>query len=257
MIFSNYEESRDRQFLLSRVRRVVIINSIFFVVTQQGQHTKKEMEKMSKHVVFPPYAPTNLHWELLPAQVFNSSLGNEGGAVVPASTNASLDVQKHIQEILHTKSWLLAPDQKLSLPPTHLDDCTSRVYSLADFVQKVDMAAADDLMECAKRSAKLSPAQFQEIRTTGRLTVPSIHFEDQHHTWQVAPSFYLGTETARTKWMEGMGAGLDHMIVYAGDAINTDETEDGWLTQPTLHHAVQHGGLGALSTIGAAVHQLV
>jgi hypothetical protein len=215
----------------------------------------KEMEKMSKNVVFPPYSPTVLNWEVLPAPVSNSSLGNDGGDVAPA-TNASFGVQKHIQEILQTKSWLLSPDQKLSLPPTHLDNCTSRVYSLGDFIQKADMAAADDLLECAKRST-LSRAQFQEIRTTGRLTVPSIHFEDQHHTWQVAHSFYLGTETVRTKWMEGMGAGLDHMIVYAGDTIRTGEPQDSWLTQPTLHHAVQHGGLGTVSTIGAAVHQLV
>jgi hypothetical protein len=47
------------------------------------------------------------------------------------------------------EQWLLEENQHLSVPPTHLDDHTSRVFSMGNFVERADEAREMDVQKCA------------------------------------------------------------------------------------------------------------
>ena len=227
-------------------------------------------------VVYPPYSVQVLQWEPLTAN--SGSLATQpkdAATTLPSVTEARSSLQKLLQQ----HEWLLQQDQHLTVPPTHLDEYIHkggssfhRVYSMGDFVKRAIEARDLDVEQCAyqpngsRDRRLLTTQQEQELRQTGVLTVPSCLLEDQHHTWQVAPAFYSGSQTCRQDLKQGVGKALDHFVVYSGDALTAggnDETvltmaeNNRWLWRPSLVNALPQGPGRALRLVWDALRQMV
>ena len=99
----------------------------------------------------------------------------------------------------------------------------------------------------------LTTEQFQHLKQTGELIVPSELFENQCHIWKVAPSFYSGRQNVARSFGQGCGAALDHYIVYSSDAIIS---KDESCCHPTLHNAFVNGFVKAGKMLWEAMGQL-
>jgi hypothetical protein len=123
-------------------------------------------------------------------------------------------------------------------PPTHLSHIEHKggsVFRLSDFVvtpsQGCEDAAESGRDETTGQPKSLTATQRQELRRTGKLSVPSRRFENQYHTWQIHSAVYSGPDTVSTSWKQGAGAALDQ-LVHASDALFLVEDE----VQPDVDH---------------------
>lgn len=111
------------------------------------------------------------------------------------------------------------------------------------FIKRADEARDRDVLQTSVdehgQRRLLSPEQFQHLKQTGELDVPSELFENQYHTWKIAPGFYAGTQNVRRSFGEGFEKALDHYVVYTGDAVM--KKEDGRSLCPTLIRALRNG----------------
>jgi hypothetical protein len=222
-------------------------------------------------VIYPAYANEALQWQSL-----NSALTTAPRRDKTLSSQPLITARENIQQALHEHEWLLREDQHLVVPPTHLDEYNNKdgknrgrhIFSVGDFVLRADRARDQDVQRCAFQAdgsrRPLSHEQYQELRLTGELTVPSILLENQHHTWKVAPAFYSGSQSIRESYRQGVGKALDHVVVYTGDTIlgttdtnRVDPSSHRWRWRlPTFRNAVIHGLVGAARLFRQAAGQL-
>jgi hypothetical protein len=203
-------------------------------------------------VIYPSYAVQALEWQSLQGVPHTRKHTS-----VSASSNLSI-VQQHLSSEVQEKKWLLKDGQHIRLPPTHLDDQdNNRIFSIGDFVNRADKARDLDVQECAVdkqgNRLKLSDQQVQEVQKTGELTVESVLFQNQYHTWLVAPCFYSGSDKIRQSFGEGFGQTLDHAVVYTSDSIFGCQSHKAL---PNLKGAMVDGLGKALQLLRSAAGQL-
>jgi hypothetical protein len=237
-------------------------------------------------LTYPAYDTQALQWQSLqPALTSSTSTSlntnTNTNTTAPPPDEAELSslsqplsaARENIQQALHEHEWLLQEHQHLVVPPTHLDeyimDPGRRIFSMGDFCHRADRARDLDVQKCAfdddnevtgSHRRPLTDQQYQELRQTGELTVPSVLFENQHHIWKVAPSFYSGSRSIRDSLGKGVGKALDHAVVYTADAVfgNPTNVNDPPNLQrfPNFRNAVTHGLGGAARLFRQAAGQL-
>jgi hypothetical protein len=204
-------------------------------------------------MIYPVYSTQAVRWQPL-----SSIQADKTHAAKIQSSPKLFSAQEKLRQALQEKQWLLEENQHLVVPPSHLDDYQGRIFSMGDFVKRADEARDRDVLETSMdehgQRRLLSPEQFQQLKQTGELDVPSKLFENQHHTWKVAPGFYSGTDNVRRSFGEGFGKALDHYVVYTSDAVMTKE--DHSKLRPTLRKALQNGLGRAVRLLRGAAGQL-
>lgn len=190
-------------------------------------------------MIYPAYSIQALRWK--PLSSIRDAANSHAAKI---ESHPSLrGAYENLKQTLQEKQWLLEENQHLVVPPTHLDDYQGRIYSMGDFVKRADEARDRDVLQTSVdehgQRRLLSPEQFQHLKQTGELDVPSELFENQYHTWKIAPGFYSGTQNVRRSFGEGFGKALDHYVVYTGDAVM--KKEDGRRLCPTLRKALRNG----------------
>jgi hypothetical protein len=228
-------------------------------------------------VIYPAYAIEALQWQSLDSALTTTPRQEEILSSQPLSM-----ARENIQQALHEHDWLLREDQHLVVPPTHLDEYNRKddnhnknkgrhIFSMGDFVLRADRACDEDVQRCAFQAdgsrRPLSDQQYEELRRTGELTVPSVLLEKQHHTWKVAPAFYSGSRSIRESYRQGVGKALDHAVVYTGDTVfgstdtdtnRVDANSRQWQRRlPTFRNAVIQGLAGAARLFRQAAGQLI
>jgi len=201
-------------------------------------------------MIYPPYAIQALRWQQLSAAPSTSE------TTIGDSFNLHA-AQDKLHQAVQEHAWLLEEGQHLDVPPTHLDDYEGRIFSMGDFVKRADEARDRDVQQCAvnENGARrlLTSEQLQHLKQTGKLIVPSELFENQYHTWKVAPGFYSGRQSVSSSLGEGFGRALDHFVVYSTDAIIKN---DEGRCRPTLRKASVNGFVRACKKFGEAFGQL-
>lgn len=211
--------------------------------------------------MYPSYSIQALRWKQLSSLSQRSTIGSRDSSFAldtPSLSSASLrDAQQSLLQALNEKEWLLEEDQHLQVPPTHLDGHQGRIFGVQDFLKKTDRARERDVELCAVdeqgNRKLLTSEQLEHLKQTGELDVPSELFEDQHHTWKVAPGFYSGRQTVSESLGEGVGSALGHYIVYTKDAV-VDKNASRF--RPTMRKAVDNGFVKAFKKIREASGQL-
>lgn len=170
-------------------------------------------------------------------------------------------IRANLTQILENKRWLLAPNQRIELPDLPPE---GSVFSLQDFVVRTEEAIAKDLQRTSfdesGQQRRLSLDQLAELRRTGQFTVPSTHLRKQHHVWKVFPAFYSGSDTIQESFWEGIGAALDHLVVYTwsdGVAIEDDGNRLSRWWIPSWGKAIVNGFVPAAKMAFRALKQLV
>ena len=201
-------------------------------------------------VIYPPYSIQALRWQPLSAAPSARSTVGDSAALRAA--------QDKLREALQEKQWLLEENQHPDVPPTHLDDANGRIFSMGDFVKRADEAREMDVQQCALdengERRLLTQEQLTHLKQSGELDVRSELFENQYHTWKVAPGFYSGSHSIASSFREGFGKALDHYVVYTGDAVVENDDNRCHLT---LRNALINGFLKAGRKVREAAAQLV
>jgi hypothetical protein len=160
------------------------------------------------------------------AKLRDSFDGKNEGIIVEERNQADdemTNICHDIEALLKSKAWLLEPDQHLDFPDISLEDDKRKIFSLSDFYVRQEQNLLKDVEKSAfgpyGQRLSLSQQQLTELLDTGRVTIPSFFFEDQQHIWELNPSFYSSPATAKSRWKRGIGRALDHLIVYAFDAM--------------------------------------
>lgn len=196
-------------------------------------------------MVYPIYETRALRWQQL------TPVPDVRGYASSASSLA----KESFKQALQTKSWLLEPDQHLIMPKTHLDEYGGRIFSMGDFVKRADEARALDVQRCAVddqgQHRALSQDQLDQLKQTGELDVPSQLFENQHHTWRVAPFFFSGRQKLCHSLCDGVGRTLDHAVVFTGDSVIKRDPKF-----PTLRNAIVNGLGKAVEMLQRSLGQL-
>jgi hypothetical protein len=172
----------------------------------------------------------------------------------PAQAAQIEDIRESVKEVLDKREWLLEPDQKIDLPSSDLD-LSKNLFSLSDFVVRTDEAVRKDLRAAAVgedgQVRRLSTRQKDELRRTGKVSVPSFYIKNQTHVWKVAPWFYAGRHTIRDSFLDGVGAGLDHIAVYTWS--DTEKTQ----SFPSWPRAIRRGLIDPAKKLLRAVPQFL
>lgn len=178
----------------------------------------------------------------------------------PVVTEGVRKMRSAVSEMLDKENWLLEANQHIDLPSSPLDqNSVSPPFSLREFAIKVEDSVRRDLQESARDPENedlplvLNEDQTRELRERGQFTVPSALIQNQHHVWKIAPWFYSGRRTIISSFLAGLGAGLDHLLVYAwGDAQGATPW---WI--PSWAGVVKRGIVGPLSTLGEFAAQAI
>uniref|UniRef100_A0A7S4HK73 Uncharacterized protein n=1 Tax=Odontella aurita TaxID=265563 RepID=A0A7S4HK73_9STRA len=144
---------------------------------------------------------------------------------LPQRNTAAL--QNQLKSIVAGNNWLLEDDQALPLPEISLVDETKSIFTLNDCLIHQEERLKEDVLKSAadERGNRIKPTekQLEEVKTKGKLTVPSHSFVDQEHIWELSPSFYSGRHRNGERFNAGLGNALDHIVVREKEALVSTE----------------------------------
>src|SRR5437870_9545689 len=83
-----------------------------------------------------------------------------------------------------------------------------------DFNELKNLAKTPD-----NHSIRLNSSQLQELRTKGKISVPSKNFEGQNHVWTVSKILQSGTDNIKESFFDGLADASEHFVISIPDRI--------------------------------------
>jgi hypothetical protein len=101
------------------------------------------------------------------------------------------------------------------------------------FSDEIDMVNINSLMippnfnelkdlakDADNRSIKLNNDQLHELRTKGKISIPSKNFEGQNHVWNVSKFLQSGTDNIKNSFYDGLANACEHYVISIPERIH-------------------------------------